>query len=343
MKLQIGFLGFVMAVLATFAHGQEIILKVSHFLPPNSAAQKDVLEPWCNRINKESRGRLKCQFYPAMQLGGTPAQLVDQVRNGVADIVWTAPSYSTGRFPIIEAVELPFVMPADGLAASRAMWEFYNTYARKEFEAYKVLAIDSGGGQVLNTANRPLLDLGSFKGVKLRAPSKVTSELLVALGATPVSVPAAQLTEAVSKGVVDGALAPWELVSSVKLDEVTKFHTEPPPGQPAFAAVALVVLMNKGKYEELPAELKAVLDKNSGPALVDAFGMAWDRAIEAARKRAQEQGNKVTAIKPADYLAMRKAATGVEQQWVKNASAKGLDAPNLVSAVRSIGSKYLAK
>ena len=111
----------------TGAHAQTV-LKVSHFLPPGSNFQKNFLEPWCEKIAKDSADKLKCQIYPALQLGGTPAQLADQVKNGVSDIVWTSPSYSTGRFPRTEALELPFTMPPDGnyIAAVHG-WNAANT------------------------------------------------------------------------------------------------------------------------------------------------------------------------------------------------------------------------
>lgn len=99
---------------ATALHAQEVTIKFSHFLAPNSNFHKNVAEPWCAAIAKDSGGKLKCQLYPALQLGGTPPQLVDQVKNGVADVVWTSPSYSTGRFPITEALELPFSLPPGG-------------------------------------------------------------------------------------------------------------------------------------------------------------------------------------------------------------------------------------
>ena len=77
---------------------QQIVLKVHHMLPATSNPHLNVIQPWCDKINKESNDRLKCQIYPAMQLGGTPPQLFDQVKDGVVDIVWTVPTYSAGRF-----------------------------------------------------------------------------------------------------------------------------------------------------------------------------------------------------------------------------------------------------
>lgn len=83
------------------AAAQQVTLKIAHFLPSAAPTQQRVLQPWCDDLGKESAGRIVCQFYPAMQLGGTPSQLVDQVKNGIADVVWTGPGYSAGRFPAI--------------------------------------------------------------------------------------------------------------------------------------------------------------------------------------------------------------------------------------------------
>ena len=336
MKFMRGFVAIALLSIVLAGYAQEVTLKVSHFLPPSSNIQKNILEPWCEKLTKDSAGRLKCQFYPAMQLGGTPAQLVDQVKNGVADIIWTSPAFSTGRFPVIETLELPFVLPSGGLTASRAMWEFYQGNAQKEFEAYKVLAIHSGGSIVMDTANKPLLTLSDFSGEKLRSGSRMASRMLIALGGTPVNMPPPQITDAVSKGVVDGAMAAWELVPSVKLDEVAKYHTESPAGEPGFSSQVMTLLMNRQKYEGLPADLKAVIDRNSGPALVDAAGTAFDRGTELARKKAQAAGNKVIVIKPSDYAAMRQAATVVEQEWIKESAPKGLNGAALAKAARAI-------
>lgn len=218
------------AALALAAHtgvqAQETTLKFSHFLPPNSNFHKNVLEPWCAAVAKDSGNKLKCQPYPALQLGGTPPQLADQVKNGVADIVWTSPSYSTGRFPRTEALELPFSLPPSGLAGSKAMWEYYQKHGQEDFKDFKVLAIFSASNVVMSTASKPILTVDGFKGVKLRSPSRFAALFLTALGGTPVNMPVAQVTEGIAKGVLDGAMAPWEVLPATKIDEVTRFHME---------------------------------------------------------------------------------------------------------------------
>ena len=323
------------------SHAQEVTIKVSHFLPPNSNYQKTVLEPWCEKLLKDSAGKLRCQIYPAMQLGGTPPQLADQVKNAVADIVMTSPSYSTGRFPYTEALEQPFTLPPGGLAGSKAMWEYYTKFATKDFVDFKMLAMFSGTGVIFSTSSKPIVALDSFKGVKLRSPSRSAAKLLTAFGGAPVNMPPAQITEAIGKGVVDGAMATWELVPAVKLEEVAKYHAEGPANQPGFTANPLVMLMNKQKYDGLPADLKAVIDKNSGLPLVELAGNAWDAATVDARKITNAAGNKSLVIKTEDFDAMRKAGASVEQDWAKEVAPKGLDGAALVKEARAIGAKYM--
>jgi TRAP-type C4-dicarboxylate transport system substrate-binding protein len=331
----------VLALSSPALYAQDVTLKVSHFLPPNSNYQKAVLEPWCDKLAKDSGGKLKCQIYPAMQLGGTPPQLADQVKNAVADIVMTSPSYSSGRFPYTEALEQPFTLPPGGLAGSKAMWEYSQKYATKDYADFKLLAMFSGSGVIMSTGSKPILNIEGFKGVKLRSPSRSAAKLLTALGGAPVNMPPAQITEAVSKGVVDGAMATWELVPAVKLQEVTKYHMEGPALQAAFTQNPLVMLMNKGRYDGLAPDLKAVLDKASGTYLVELAGTAWDKAIVDGRKIASVGGNKTLVVKPEDYEAMRKASASVEIEWAREVAPKGLDGTLLVKEVRAIGAKYM--
>ena len=103
-------------------------------MPPST-----ILVPWCDKIAKDSGNKMKCQIYPAMQLGGTPQNLIDQVKDGVVDIVWTLPGYTAGRFPMMEVFELPF-MSSSAEATSQAAWDYYTQFGNKEFPGIKALA-----------------------------------------------------------------------------------------------------------------------------------------------------------------------------------------------------------
>ncbi|MEX8492964.1 TRAP transporter substrate-binding protein [Sphaerotilus sp.] len=328
---------------ASHASAQTVTLKFSHFLPSTGNFQRHIAEPWCAAIAKDSGGRLACQIFPSLQLGGTPAQLPDQVKNGVADIVWTSPSFATGRFPRTEALELPFSLPPGGLSGSRAMWEYYQKHAQDDYKDFKVLAVFSASNVVISTASKPVLTADGFKGLKLRSPSRFAALLIGALGGTPVNLPVAAITEAISKGVIDGAMAPWEILPTTKIDEVTKYHMEGLSNQPGFTQTPMAILMNKAKYDGLPADLKAVIDKHSGAALSDLAGRVWDQGNDEARQKMTAQGNKVLVIKPQDYAVMKAAGATVEADWIKQADAKGLDGKKLAAEVHAIGAKYLTK
>jgi TRAP-type C4-dicarboxylate transport system substrate-binding protein len=173
---------------------EEVILKVAHFLPPVSPAHTKFITPWCDKIAAESQGKMKCQIYPAMQLGGTPPQLLNQVRDGVADIVWTLPGYTPGRFPVSEVFELPFFTTTHE-ASSRALWDFAQKNAMSEFEGTKPIAIWVNGPNVLHFRDKQVKTLEDLKGMKVRAPSRLGTKLLGALGATPVGMPVPQMAE----------------------------------------------------------------------------------------------------------------------------------------------------
>ncbi|CAM4103545.1 TRAP transporter substrate-binding protein [Kerstersia similis] len=324
----------VTLIAAAPVQAQDVTLKIAHFLPSNSNAQVNVIEPWCEQLGAESNGRIKCQIYPSLQLGGTAATLPDQARNGVADIVWMGPGFSTGKFPRTEVLELPFILPTGNEASNKLIWQFYNDHLKDEYKAYEVLAMFTGGGMDLHMRNQPVRKLEDIKGKKVRASHRVGANILEAWGAAPVSMPPAQMTEAISKGVVDGALASWEVVPSTKLDEVTQYHSAIAEGDPAISHTILAMVMNKRKYDQMPADLREILDRNSGDALVQRFGVAWDKFTRDA-KAASAPGSLID-IAPEDYAALQQAAAGVSQDWVKDASRRGINAAELLEAAQKL-------
>lgn len=317
------------------AAAQQVTFKIAHFLPSAAPTQQRVLQPWCDEMKKASSGRIVCQFFPAMQLGGTPGQLADQVKNGVADVVWTGPGYSAGRFPVIEAFELPF-MVTDATSSSKALWKFYQQHAQQEFAAYKVLAFHTDGGQAVHTAKKAVVGLTGFSGMKLRTSTRMGAKTLAALSGSPVAMPPAQVTEAIAKGVVDGSLGAWELVFPTKLSEVTKFHAQPAPGVAHPTATVLTVLMNKQKYDSLAPDLKAIVDKTTGEVMVAQFGAMFDDVAATTRKKIAQQGDKITTFSAVEVSAMKRATASVEDEWAKQAADKGLDGKKLIAAAREL-------
>jgi TRAP-type C4-dicarboxylate transport system substrate-binding protein len=338
MKRLTAMMGFAaLLVAAPVAQAQEITLKVHHFLSPLSPAHTKLITPWCDKINKESGGKLKCQIYPAMQMGGTPPQLYDQAKDGVADIVWTLPGYTAGRFPLVEAFELPFMMRSyEG--TSRALWDWVQANDQAEFREVHPIAFHVHGPGVFHMVNKPIKTLADFKGLKLRAPTRQTNKMLAAFGATPVGMPVPQLPEALSKGVIDGGVIPYEVVPSLKVQELVKFHSEIDPSQPAVYTSVFIYAMNKAKYDSLPPELKKVIDANSGAETSAAFGKAQGDADIPGRKLSEK--NTFNTIPAAEIENWKKAAQPVIDGWVSDVTAKGANGKALLESARSLIEKY---
>jgi TRAP-type C4-dicarboxylate transport system substrate-binding protein len=330
-----------LAAAALPAAAQEVTLKVHHFWPPGAMPPSQLLVPWCDKIAKDSGNRLKCQIYPAMQLGGTPPQLVDQVKDGVADIVWTLPGYTAGRFPLMEVFELPF-MSASATATSQAAWEYYEKYAQKEFPGVKMLAVNVHDNGFVNTREKQVRTLADFKGLKMRAPTRQTNKMLAALGATPVAMPLPALSDALSKGVVDGYLLPWEVIPSIKAHELTKYHSETDPKSRALYTAVFTLQMNQAKYDSLPADLKKVIDANSGAALSKSFGEKWDASAPPARKLAVDRGNTFYVIPASELVAWEKATANLDDEWVRDVTAKGSDGKALLQSAKDMIKRHEA-
>ena len=324
------------------AAAQEITLKVHHFWPPGAMPPSQLLVPWCDKIAKDSGNKLKCQIYPSMQLGGTPPQLIDQVKDGVADIVWTLPGYTAGRFPLMEVFELPF-MSASAESTSQAAWEYYEKNAQKEFAGIRMLVVNVHDNGFVNTRDKQVKVMADFKGLKMRAPTRQTNKLLAALGATPVAMPLPQLSEAISKGVIDGYLLPWEVIPSIKAHELTKYHSETDPKSRALYTAVFTLAMNQAKYDSLPADLRKVIDANSGAPLSRQMGAQWDASAPPARKLAVDRGNTFYVIPAAELDNWQKATAGLADDWVKDVTAKGNDGAALLKSARDLIAKYEKK
>ena len=327
------------AAVAIPAAAQEITLKVHHFWPPGAMPPSTLLVPWCDRIAKDSGNRLKCQIYPAMQLGGAPPQLIDQAKDGVADIVWTLPGYTAGRFPLMEVFELPF-MSASAEATSQAAWEYFDKHARKEFPGIHMLVVNVHDNGFVHTRERQVKTMADFKGLKVRAPTRQTNKLLGALGATPVAMPLPALADALSKGVVDGYLLPWEVIPSIKAHELTKYHSETDPKARALYTAVFTLAMNQAKYDSLPPDLRKVIDANSGAAAAKAFGRQWDASAPPARKLAVDRGNTFYVIPASELANWEKATANLDDDWVKDVTAKGNDGKMLLQTARDLIRKY---
>lgn len=326
-----------LAVTACSRKEETSVLKVHHLLPPKSNAHANFIVPWCAKIEQESDGDLKCEIYPAMQLGGTPPQLYDQVKDGVVDIIWTVPGYSAGRFPSIEVFELPFMMHS-AEATSKALWDYVAENRISEFDDVHPLAFHVHGPGYFHMVSKPVTSHADLQGMKIRAPTRQTNKLIGLLGATPVGMPVPQVPEALAKGVIDGAIVPYEIVPAIKANELTKYHSETDPSEPAIYTTTFIFAMNKARYDSLSAKQKAVLDANSGVELSGWIGKVFTDGD--ATGRATVPPDSINVIAQNELKQWQRLAQPVIDEWVAEMDQKGADGKALLQSARQLTEKY---
>jgi TRAP-type C4-dicarboxylate transport system substrate-binding protein len=324
--------------LAAFGQ-QTVTLKFHTFMQPMSNVWLTMHKPWMDKVEKDSGGRIKFEAFPAMQLGGTPVQLYDQVRDGVADVVWTLPGNTGGRFPRIEVFELPFMMN-NAEATSKAYWEYFQTQAPDEFKETHVLAVQVHGPGVIHSVDKPVRSAADLRGMKVRGPTRLVTRMLASLGATPVGMPLPGIPDALSKGTIDGAVIPWEVVPSVKVHELTKFHSEFPADMPALYTTTFVMAMNKARYDGLPADLKRVIDANSGMATSAFLGRTQQSNDPNGRKSASDRGNTIHTFTKAEAEDFIKRSAAIDDEWVADMDKRGFKGAQLLSSAKALIAKH---
>ncbi|MGE0851575.1 MAG: TRAP transporter substrate-binding protein [Hyphomicrobiaceae bacterium] len=316
----------------------QVTLKLHHFLPPVSNGHAKMLAPWAKIVEQDSGGRIKIDIFPSMQLGGTPPQLYDQARDGVVDIVWTLPGSTAGRFPSTEAFELPFIAARRGIVNARASQEYANANLAKETADIKLLSYWSHDHGLIH-ATKPVKTMDDLKGLKLRSPTRLAGEALKALGATAVPMPIPQVPESLAQRVIDGCVVPWEVVPAIKLQELVKNHTEI-PGSPTLYTASFFLAMNKAKFESLPADLKEIIDKNSGMKFAELAGNMWDSAGAIVLDMVKKRGNTLNTISEDEKAKWIKATQPVVDAWVAQMKDKGLDGGKLIEQAKALVAKH---
>jgi TRAP-type transport system periplasmic protein len=336
--LALGALSAPALLRAAPAAAQETTLRLHHFLPAVSNVHRFFLQPWVQKVQAESGGRLRIQIFPAMQLGGAPPQLYDQARDGVADIIWTLPGYTPNRFPRVEVFELPFVAHKRAVVNCKAVQEFADKHLREEFREVHPICVWAHGEGLIHS-RRPVRTMEDLGGMKLRFPSRLNGEALRALGAAPVGMPVPQVPEALAQGVIDGAVVPWEVVPALRLQEMVRHHTEV-PGSPTLYTATFILAMNGAKYAALPPELKRVLDANSGQAAATMAAVPWDERGPVVEEMARKRGNEIVVISDEEKRRWMGATRPVVESWVASVKERGIDGAALLEDARALVAKH---
>lgn len=315
------------------AQARDETLTVHHFLSPQTPTHAAFIEPWARRLEELSEGRLQFEIFPSMTLGGKPPELYQQVRDGVADIIWTVIGYTPGVFPRAEVFELPTVHRGSATVTNLAIQEVFDAYLAADFSDVKPLLVHVHAGNALHTVDRAIRSIDDLSGLKLRTPTRTGAWMIEAWGAEPVGMPLPEVPQALSKGVVDGVLIPFEVVLPLRIHEMTKYSTEGPQAL-RFGTAVFLFAMNQARFNALPEDLQRLINDNSGAAIAADAGRVWDNIEPQVKDTIGAAGHTIEQLDTPTWEAFDAAGEAVVQRWISESAERGVDGEALVTAAR---------
>jgi TRAP-type C4-dicarboxylate transport system substrate-binding protein len=305
---------FVIGFVASPAIAQ-IKLNYSVFFP---APHKNAVlaTEWAKEIEKRTGGKVQITVFPGGTL--TPAdKCYDGVVKGLSDIGFSVLAYTRGKFPLTEVVDLPLGSKS-GLASTKLINEYYKKFKPKELDEVKVMYLHGHGPGILHT-KAAVNKLEDMKGKKIRCTG-MAAKIVGALGATPVAMPMGETYDALSRGVVDGSMAPYEALQGWKWGEVVKFTTE---DWGASYMAGMFVVMNKEKWNALSPDIQQIIEKVN-EEYAEKQGKLWDEIDKAGKDFTIGRGNKIISLSQDENWKWTKAVKPILDEYVKNMKDKGL-------------------
>jgi TRAP-type C4-dicarboxylate transport system substrate-binding protein len=307
-------------------------LKLSHWVPPSHPLQK-ALEEWGASVEKDSGGTIKYKIYPAQQLGKA-FDHYDMARDGIADLTYINPGYQPGRFPIIGAGELPFLM-TNAKGGTQALDAWYRKYAAQEMKDVKFCLAFVHDPGAFHSRSKKIVVPEDIKGMKIRPAHATMATFVTMLGGTNVQASAPEVRDILEKGVADAVTFPWGSVPLFGIDKVTKYHLDMPLYVTTFAFV-----FNKAKYDEMSASQKKVIDSHCTPEWALKVAAPWaDFEHAGIAKIKAEAGQEIYEPTPAQVAEWKKAAQPLEEKWAENVKKTGVDPATVMKELKAQLSK----
>jgi len=311
LAVMFAFFSLCLACPPSYAQEKAVTLNFASFFPPENRVSLLMVD-WCKEVEKRTNGKVKVTYFA----GGTlapAAQIYQAVVKGIADIGLSFMGYTWGRFPLSEVIEQPIGYKS-GYMGTKLANEFYKKFKPKEYDDTKVLLLHTSPPHLLFT-KKPVNTLEDLRGLKIRTNSPVAK----ALGAVQVGMPMSDAYDALSKGVVQGIIGPYEPMKGFRLAEVVNHSIE---YGSAFVGGAFVV-MNKGKWNAFPADIQKTIEEMD-VEYIEKIGRLWDDYDKEAKDYFIEKGGKVIVLPKAEADRWARAVRPVLDDYLKDMKSKGL-------------------
>ena len=311
--------------------GPTIELSYANFFPPTHF-NAILGEEWAQEIEKRTDGRVKITYYPGGSLLKGPG-MYDGIVKGVADIGMSLFAYTAGRFPTMEALDLPMGYPS-GKAATYVVNDFYQEFQPKEIEGVKLFYLHAHGPGLLHS-KKAVKTMDDVKGLKIRCTG-FSAKAAAALGGVPVAMGQGAAYEALQKGVVEATLAPMEVLKGWKQAEVIKYTTE---CYSVGYTTCFYVIMNLDKWNSLPEDVQKVFEKVS-ENWISKHAKGWDTADKDGRQFTLDQGNEIIPLSKEESERWAEAVRPVIDDYAKKLEDKGLPGKEYVEFIQKRIKKY---
>ncbi|MBA3011966.1 MAG: TRAP transporter substrate-binding protein [Proteobacteria bacterium] len=317
---------FFVAFYCTPLYATPIKLSYSNFFPP-SHIQSKLAQQWCDEVKERTQGQVVVEYYPGQTLTKS-TQNYDGVVTGISDIGMCLFAYTRGRFPVMEAVDLPLGYES-GKVATKVVNAVYNEFNPKELQDTKVMYLHAHGAGLLHTKGKAVRTMEDFKGMKLRGHG--TSALVInALGGTPVSLPMPELYASLQKGIVQGALYPLETNKGWRMAEVVDYLTN---SKSIAYTSSFYVVMNKDKWELIPTDLqKIIVEINQ--EWIEKHGNAWDESDQIGLDYFKSLGHEVISLSDAESARWKTTIEPVIDVYIEKMNENGFDGKGIVEFVK---------
>jgi TRAP-type transport system periplasmic protein len=326
-------LGIVLLSLSLTLAGQpaaaQTTLTMSSWVSPQHHLTANVLQGWATEVEKATSGRVKFTMLPKHP--SAPPGTFDAVRDGLVDLSFVTASYTPARHILPLMAELPGAGDTalvNSVAYSRIHWKYFQKAG--EYRGVKLLGVFTHGpGQMFT--KRPVNVIGDVQGLKIRTGGGVAEAVAKALGASAFVKPAPESYELLKSGVADGVFFPLESIISFKLETVVEQATLFPGGM---YSSAFGFFMNEDKWNKLPKQDQEAIEKISGEHIARLAGASWDEADQKGLDALKKSGVKIVNANPELAAEVKKRSAPIVDEWIKNASAKGVDAAKILAEFR---------
>jgi TRAP-type C4-dicarboxylate transport system substrate-binding protein len=317
------------------AQDKSFELKLAHWVPPSHPLQK-ALEEWGASVEKASNGTIKWKVYPSQQLGKA-FDHYDMARDGIADLTYVNPGYQPGRFPIIGAGELPFLI-SNAKGGAQALDAWYRKYAAREMKDVKFcLAFMHDPGTFHSKAKKIVIP-ADVKGMKIRPAQATMASLVTSLGGTNVQSSAPEVRDLLEKGVAEAVTFPWGSIPLFGIDKVTKYHIDVPLYTNTFAFV-----FSPTTYGQMSAAQKKVIDDHCTNEWALKVAGPWaDFESAGVQKLKSDPAHEVYSLTGEQLAEWKKVSEPLQKTWADNVKKAGGDADAIMKELKDSLAKFSA-